>query len=226
MAGLTKAQIAERKAAEDAARQAELNQLRTQVAEAQAAANEAQKRADWYEARDREASMDMDYDSGQSMPPEAVAPMPSPMSDELEVADPKVVYDPFDSQNPHKILADPPGFKLGWKNPLYRDGHRGWRGWRAVEFDSEIGRNLKRYLLDPPRRMEHSVDNYVRRGDSVLCFLEADIWEARQKRRTDLAARRAGEHAKDLRVDRIRSEEDLRPLAPAYNSVGGRSVTS
>ncbi len=219
MAGLTKAQIAER----EAERQRELDTLRTQLVEAQEREKASNARAEWYETMDRGAATDVD----QFLEPEP-APLAAPAAPvaALPEDDAKVVYDPYDSQNPHKILADPPGFKLGWKNPLYRDGHRGWRGWRVVEHDSEIGRNLKRYLLDPPRRMEHAVDNYVRRGDSVLCFLERDIWEARQKRRTDLAARRAGAHAQDMRVDRIRGEADLQPLPPSANRVGGRSMTS
>jgi len=215
MAGLTKEQIAERRAAQEA----EMSELRTKLLEAEARELEATKRAEWYEARDREAGMGMDV-------PETVIPAHTEPVADTPVGDPNVFYDPYDSQNPHKILADPPGFKLGWKSPLYRDGHRGWRGWRAVEYDDEIGRNLKRYLLDPPRRMEHAIDNYVRRGDTILCFLDANVWEARQRQRTDAAARRAGEHAKDMRVDRIRTEEDLRPIAPAPNSVGGRSMTS
>jgi len=225
MAGLTKAQIAERKAAEEAARQAEIQELLTRALEAEARAEEATKRADWYETMDRAADVDTDAPIPAPLP-HAAAPESGAMPDQLEVGDPVVAYDPFDAQNPHRILADPPGFKLGWKNPLYRDGNRGWRGWLAVTYDSEIGRNLKRYLLDPPRKMEHAVDNYVRRGDSILCYLEADIWNARQQRRTDLASRRAGEHAKDVRVDRITKESDLRPLPASPNRVGGRSMTS
>lgn len=217
MAGLTKAQIAERKAAEEAARQAELDTLRAQL-------DEATKRAEWYEQMDRQASVDTDMGvMTRPIVPEAPTAVEP---DDLVVSDPVALHDPFDSQNPHLILKDPPGFKLGWKNPLYRDGHRGWRGWRAVEHTDEIGRNLSKYLLDPPRRMEHAVDNYVRRGDSILCFIEHEIWEARQQRRSQLAARRAGEHARDMRVDRIRSEADLGPLPVAPGRVGGRVMTS
>lgn len=219
MPGLTKEQLAERKAAQEAEHKLELDSLRTQLLEAEQRALEATRQVEWYETRSRDEAPIVD----------TVATVPGqaePSTDGAYLPDPQVAYDPFDSQNPHKILSDPPGFKLGWKSPVYRDGGRGWRGWVAVEYDDEIGRNLNRYLLDPPRRMEHAVDNYVRRGDSVLCYIERGIWEARQKRRTDLAARRAGEHAQDMRVDTIRREADLRPLPVAPNSIAGRRMSS
>lgn len=219
MAGLTKEQIAERKAAKEAEHEREVNELRTQLLEAEQRALEATRQVEWYETQSRaEAPI---VDAIATVSEQAALPDRS-----TSLPDPVVTYDPYDSQNPIKILADPPGFKLGWKNPIYRDGGRGWRGWRVVEHDDEIGRNLKRYLLDPPRRMEHAVDNYVRRGDSVLCYIERELWEARQKKRTDIAARRAGEHAQDVRVDTIRREADLRPLPMAPTSIAGRQMSS
>ncbi len=103
--------------------------------------------------------------------------------------EPELAYDPYDEQNPHAILAHPEGWVLSWKNPDYR-AHRGWRGWVPIEHDDEIGQALDQYLNDPPARMEGmaNVDNYVRRGtDSILCKLPSEIWDARQKKRTNNA---------------------------------------
>jgi hypothetical protein len=105
---------------------------------------------------------------------------------------PELVYDPFDEQNPHAILAHPEGWVLSWKNPDYR-AKRGWRGWIPIEYDDEVGQNLSQYLKDPPARMEgvSQLDNYVRRGtDSILCKLPADIWDARQNKRVKNSAQR------------------------------------
>lgn len=105
---------------------------------------------------------------------------------------PEMVYDPFDEQNPHTILAHPEGWVLSWKNPDYR-AHRGWRGWVPVEYDDEIGQNLSNYLQDPPQRMEGmaQIDNYVRRGtDSILCKLPKDLWDARQNKRVQNSEQR------------------------------------
>lgn len=110
---------------------------------------------------------------------------------------PRVIYDPFDEQNPHAILKHPDGFVLSWKNPNYR-AHRGWRGWVPVQHDDEIGMNLNQYLQDPPPRMEGmgAIDNYVRRGtDSILCRIPKEIWDERQNKRENKAAMRAGRSA-------------------------------
>ena len=118
-----------------------------------------------------------------------------------QLREPRVLRDPFDVQNPHKILAHPPGLRLRWANPRYRE-HRGWRGWEPVHYDDEVGKNLSKYINDPPRRMEHNVDNLVRRGDSILCRIDEQMWEARQQRRTQRAAHRANAFAEDLQVDK------------------------
>jgi hypothetical protein len=113
-------------------------------------------------------------------------------SDGVYDPEPDLVYDPFDEQNPHAIRNHPEGWVLSWKNPDYR-AHRGWRGWVPVEHDDEIGQNLSNYLQDPPTRMEGmaQVDNYVRRGtDSILCKIPKDIWDARQRKRTQNAKQR------------------------------------
>lgn len=216
MANLTREQRAEREAAKEAAHQQELDDLRRQLETERAQREEAERRADWYEQMDRVA--DVDTAAVQTEHKDAV----QVVDDGSDVKEPQILHDPFDAKNPHKIIADPPGFKLGWKNPVYRDGHRGWRGWQAVEHDSEIGRNLKRYLLDPPRRMEHAVDNYVRRGDSVLCYIDEEMWLARQNKRLERANKHASEHAKDLRVDR---PGDPNPTLSS-GRLGGRVMTS
>lgn len=114
-------------------------------------------------------------------------------------ADVEPIYeDPFDGQYGHKIKADPPGFRLGWKNEKMREpsmgGSRGWRGWEPITYDDDIGRNLSEYLAAPPARMEGSsqLDNKVRRGDTILCKLPEEIWLARQRKRTDKDAARRG----------------------------------
>lgn len=106
--------------------------------------------------------------------------------------EPKVYHDPFDTQNPHKILHHPEGKVLSWKNPNYRQ-QRGWRGWEPVTWDSEIGREISKYIPDPPAKMEGSSkqDNHVRRGtDSVLAVIDEEIWLARQQKRKNKALRK------------------------------------
>lgn len=116
---------------------------------------------------------------------ERSAPVPAPDSDGEDdpvIGDLQVYNDPFDVQNPHVYLKEPPGFKFGWINPVYRDKHRTWRGWQPVQYDDPIGMNLSEYLLDPPARMAHAVDNLVRRGDVVLCILPLEYWLARRQK--------------------------------------------
>jgi len=159
---------------------AELEQERDTMA---ADLAEAKARADHYEAVSKQEA------PTPVAAPVAVQENPALVEAAAEQELPEILYDPYHSQNPHKFIAHPSGYMLGWKNPSHRENHRGWRGWKPVEFDDFIGRQLKLYLLDPPRRMEHSVDNCVRRGDSLLCFLRGDIWQARQQQR-DLKAHR------------------------------------
>lgn len=122
---------------------------------------------------------------------------------ELIERDGDVLYDPFDSQDPFKILASiapsdeyPEGRVLGWKSPVYRE-KRGWRGWIPVEHGDEIaGENdqfLSNYIPDPPDRMigPDALDNYVRRGDMVLSWIDARIWNTRQQKRELLARKRS-----------------------------------
>jgi hypothetical protein len=104
---------------------------------------------------------------------------------------PKVYFDPFDVDvNPLTILKNPAGKVLGWKNPNLRNGSRGWRGWVPITYDSEIGQHLNEYINDPPAKLDGTAtqDNYVRRGtDSILCWIDEDIFKARQQKREQKA---------------------------------------
>ncbi|KPJ95874.1 MAG: hypothetical protein AMJ55_02995 [Gammaproteobacteria bacterium SG8_15] len=121
------------------------------------------------------------------------------------------VKDPYAGQHPHIILADPPGYKLSWKNPDYRL-KRGWRGWEPIEHDDEIGRELDKYLQDPPTKMEGGdlLDNKVRRGDCILCRLPIEIWDARQKAREQ----------KDAARRKLASGSSNKQLAPGVTTFG------
>lgn len=138
-----------------------------------------------------------------------------------------VAYDDFDVQNPHKIIANPPGYMLGWKNPKYREEKRGWRGWVVVQFDDFIGRNLSKYLLDPPRRMEHATDNSVRRGDALLCYLPKNLWDARQQQRERKAHRLTAPVRDDLKTDVPRGRGTFDPLpSSGPGRIGGSTLSS
>lgn len=108
--------------------------------------------------------------------------------------EPVVIHDPYDvSVNPHHIVKHPDGKILSWKNPNIRNSSRGWRGWVPITYDSEYGQNLSEYILDPPAKMAGiaTQDNYVRRGtDSILCYIDEDIYNARQLRREQKALRK------------------------------------
>lgn len=101
----------------------------------------------------------------------------------------RVLNDPFSAQNPHEFLSQPPGFRLGWINPVYRNKHRTMMGWDPVQYDDSIGQNLGDYLLSPPSKMQDAIDNVVRRGDVILCRLPEEWYQARQQERTRKANR-------------------------------------
>lgn len=107
----------------------------------------------------------------------------------------KVLRDPLAGTNTQQIKAHPPGKRLYWCNERYREasmgGSRGWRGFVKVTFQDEIGKNLGKFIKDPPRRYEGSDqrDNFVRRGDTILCWLPVGIWLNRQKARVQKANR-------------------------------------
>jgi hypothetical protein len=108
--------------------------------------------------------------------------------------EPTMYHDPFDADvNPHHIKKHPEGKILSWKNPNIRNSTRGWRGWVPITYDDEYGSQLSEYIDDPPAKMEGSSDqdNYVRRGtDSILCWIEEEIYMARQQKRESKALRK------------------------------------
>lgn len=142
------------------------------------------------------------------------------------VAEPKVLRDPYDSQNPLTILKQPVGFVLSWKNPVYREGHRGWRGWVPVTHSGPIGKKIHEYLTDPPRKLAVATDDLVRRGDSVLCAIPEEMWLARQQRRTDKAAHQRAGQAGDEKTDQASQRVLNRTELVDPNSIPGRSMTS
>ncbi len=112
-----------------------------------------------------------------------------------EVARAEILRDPYDSKNALKILTDPPGKKLRWLSISYRET-RGMKGWTAVRYDDPIGREIHRYVGEPPSRMlgTAEADMIVRRGDVFLAWIDFGIWAARQEARTRDATRRVSKH--------------------------------
>jgi hypothetical protein len=115
-----------------------------------------------------------------------------------------VLDDPYDVQNPFKIIGDippdeefPEGQVLRWLNPRYREV-RMWRGWVPLQwgdkYTGENGEKLKALVAEPPHHMQgpDRLDSYVRRGDTILGRLDKRIWDARQSRRVLEDARRRG----------------------------------
>lgn len=96
--------------------------------------------------------------------------------------EPEITSDPFDPKNPFRIIDHPEDWQLSWRNPDYRN-RRGWMGWIKVEWDDDIGRDLHKYLNEVPERMEAAIDNYVRRGDTILCKLQKRYYKEREARR-------------------------------------------
>ena len=72
------------------------------------------------------------------------------------------------------------------------------RGWIPVRFDDAIGRELHKYVGEPPARMAGTaeLDSVVRRGDVMLCHIDFGIWRSRQLSREREAQRRI-KHASD-----------------------------
>jgi len=112
-----------------------------------------------------------------------------------EVARAEILRDPYDSKNALKILTDPPGKKLRWMSIQYRET-RGMKGWTAVRYDDPIGREIHRYVGEPPSRMlgTAEADMIVRRGDVFLAWIDYGIWAARQVARVRDATRRVSKH--------------------------------
>lgn len=115
---------------------------------------------------------------------------------EEEIEQARVLRDPWAGKSAMTILRHPPGKRLNWKSPRFRDQH-GPRGWVAVQHDDAIGRELNLYLLDPPIKLANQTDNLVRRGDVVLSYIDEGIFLARQNHRFEKAnrgIRKAAQH--------------------------------
>ena len=106
---------------------------------------------------------------------------------EEEVERAMVLRDPWDVTNALRILSNPPGKVLRWISPAYRAQGRGMRGWIPVRYDDAIGRELDLYIPDPPSKMEGMValDDVVRRGDVVLCWLDEGVYTRRRQKNFD-----------------------------------------
>ena len=141
------------------------------------------------------AELQAQADAAKPADPVESTPLPQDrLASELtdnEVARAEVLRDPFDSSNALKILRNPPGKMLRWISAHYRE-MRSMRGWVPVLHDDAIGRELSRYIDEPPPRMQGSaeMDNVVRRGDSILAWIDRGIWAKRQLKREQLANRR------------------------------------
>lgn len=100
------------------------------------------------------------------------------------------------------------GRKLKWINTKLRD-EIGMRGWEPVKFGDSFllgevknfetgkvkevaGAKLGEYLNATPSRMEGSsrMDDYIRRGDLVLCWLDMKYYIARMRRRDEDALKK------------------------------------
>lgn len=101
--------------------------------------------------------------------------------------EPALYHDPFDmGVNPHIVKKHPQGKILSWMNPNIRNSSHGWKGWVPIEYDDEYGQRLSEFISDPPAKMQGGAqqDNYVRRGtDSILCWIDEEIYLARQEKR-------------------------------------------
>jgi hypothetical protein len=116
-----------------------------------------------------------------------------PLASEIDgdaIASLSMLYDPSAGFTPVDFIAHPPGYKLYWADERLRE-ERGWNQLVPVTFDDPIGRELSRYLPDPPKKFAATQkrDNRVRRGDAVLAAIPIGIWDQRQLRRTEKAAR-------------------------------------
>jgi len=114
---------------------------------------------------------------------------------QLDELDANVLVDPWTSQDPLAITGyiEPDakckyGQMLAWRNPRLRNksANIGWMGWIPLEYGDpytgENGEFLSKYLKEIPARLEGTaqLDNYVRRGDAVLCRLPVEVWQKRQ----------------------------------------------
>ena len=105
-------------------------------------------------------------------------------SDEVERA--RVLRDPWAGTNAMEILRHPPGKRLRWINPETRK-QSGMRGYTPVRHGDAIGRELPKYIKEPPSRMEGlaEISEVVRRGDVVLAWIDEGIARAREQANRD-----------------------------------------
>lgn len=149
-----------------------------------------------------------------------------------------IVHDPFARKNPMEFKKHPKGQRLYWGNPTLRDRY-GMRGLKFVKYDDAIGRNLGEFLVDAPSKMEgvSHTDNFVRRGDTILCTIPYGIWKYRQLMRDSKARealREAAAHGQStfkgeatsfgsgLRIDRNHKNAVLDDEAETANSITQR----
>ncbi len=140
-----------------------------------------------------------------------------PDEDLFDESQAQVLYDPYDSKNPFKIVGEipkcdeyPEGAIVSWKSPAYR-ARRQWRGWIPFEYGDEFtgksGEKLEQFIPDPPPRMDNAtLDNFVRRGDVILARLDKRIYESRQAKRIMESQRntgKAGSRAKTVLGDGV-----------------------
>lgn len=122
-------------------------------------------------------AMPRKYDGSTTLPQDHTASQAT--SSEIERA--QVLRDPWAGQDALEILRHPPGKRLQWISPQYRE-RRGMRGWEPVRHDDAIGRELHLYINDPPSRMEGmaQLTEVVRRGDVVLAWIDEGIYQSRR----------------------------------------------
>jgi len=165
------------------------------AAPAQEAADLASLQAKLAQLKQQAAELQAQADAAKPADPVESTPLPQDrLASELteeEVARAEVLRDPFDSTNALKILRNPPGKVLRWISAHYRE-IRSMRGWTPVLHDDAIGRELSRYVDEPPPRLANAaeLDNVVRRGDTILAWLDRGIWLKRQLKREQMANRR------------------------------------
>lgn len=176
------------------------------------------------EGNDRLAALESRVDA---LVDAGVVARPSTDSEEEDADDiygePELVNDPFDVQNPHAILSHPPGFVLRWINPEYRK-RRGWQGWVRIEWDDEVGRNLDQYLNEVPDRMDGAIDNFVRRGDVILCRLPEAYFRQREAQRNKIVDRYRVVAKGDLKPDKLGARK--KDEVVNGKRLGGRTLLS
>ena len=134
----------------------------------------------------------------------------------------RVTRDRFARKNPFHIAkrmpADdqsPSGWQLGWKSPRQRNGSgTGWGQWERLEYGMAcVGKNgekLKDFIPDPPMMEPGAVDNFVRRADTILCRIPADVFDENQN---------AAAEESQMRVEELTVDEGV-PLARHVTTLG------